>query len=227
MSKSNSARLIVILEQAPLETVKSSGRRTKTNGTDSAAGAYQLLNCDDHQGLLKKHNREAADMRPDITHQCLLTLLDSPLNKAGRMQVFIHTHKNVLIEVNPHTRIPRTFKRFAGLMVQLLHKLSIRSANSSEKLLKVIKNPVTDHLPVGCRKIVLSGDAPTVKLSAWARTLDSDKPLCVVVGAFAHGKDDFADSYCDEKISISQYPLSASVACGKICNALEDLWSIV
>ena len=53
---------------------------------------------------------------PLAPQQCLLTLLDSPLNKAGRMQVFIHTRANVLIEVNPHTRIPRTFKRFAGLM---------------------------------------------------------------------------------------------------------------
>ena len=43
-------------------------------------------------------------------------LLDSPLNRAGLLQVYIHTEKNVLIEVNPHTRIPRTFKRFCGLM---------------------------------------------------------------------------------------------------------------
>lgn len=48
--------------------------------------------------------------------QCLLTLLDSPLNKAGLLQVYIHTAKGVLIEVNPSVRIPRTFKRFAGLM---------------------------------------------------------------------------------------------------------------
>jgi rRNA small subunit pseudouridine methyltransferase Nep1 len=31
----------------------------------------------------------------------------------------------------------------------------------------------------------------------------------------ARGKDDFADAVADEKISISNYPLSASVACGK------------
>jgi hypothetical protein len=48
--------------------------------------------------------------------QCLLTLLDSPLNKAGLLQVYIHTAKGVLIEVNPSVRIPRTFKRFSGLM---------------------------------------------------------------------------------------------------------------
>lgn len=49
-----------------------------------------------------------------------MAALDSPLNKAGLLQVYIHTAKNVLIEVNPKTRIPRTFKRFSGLMGILL-----------------------------------------------------------------------------------------------------------
>lgn len=143
------------------------------------------------------------------------------------MQIFLHTQKNVLIEVNPHTRIPRTFKRFAGLMVQLLHKLSIRSMSSSEKLLKVIKNPITDHLPSGCRKIVLSGDAPVVRLSSFAASLSKDDPVCIIIGAFAHGADNFADTYCDEKLGISEYPLSASVACGKICCTFEELWNVI
>lgn len=49
----------------------------------------------------------------------------------------MHTNKNVLIQVSPHVRLPRTFKRFAGLMVQLLQKLSIRATNGPDKLLKV------------------------------------------------------------------------------------------
>ena len=43
----------------------------------------------------------------------------------------------------------------------------------------------------------------------------------------AHGEDNFADEFVDEKISISEYSLSASVACGKFCCSLEDLWGIV
>lgn len=112
-------------------------------------------------------------------------------------------------------------------LVQLLHKLAIRSVNSSEKLLKVIKNPITDHLPTGCRKIVMSGDAPTVRLSQFVQTLPKDEPVCFIIGAFAHGPDTFADSYCDEKVSCSEYPLSASVACGKLCCAMEELWSVI
>jgi len=141
-------RMIVVLAQASIESFKVSS----SMGDDK----YALLNCDDHQGFLKKTGRDFSEARPDITHQCLLTLLDSPINKAGKLQVYIQTSKGVLIEVNPSVRIPRTFKRFSGLMVQLLHKLSIRSINSQDKLLKVIKNPITDHLPTKCRKVTLS-----------------------------------------------------------------------
>lgn len=51
-------------------------------------------------------------------------LMDSPLNRAGLLQVYIRTEKNVLIEINPQTRIPRTFKRFAGLMGKALQLIS-------------------------------------------------------------------------------------------------------
>lgn len=66
--------------------------------------------------ILRKNNRDPGTCRPDITHQSLLMLFDSPLNRAGLLQVYIHTAKNVLIEINPQTRIPRTLKRFGGLM---------------------------------------------------------------------------------------------------------------
>lgn len=160
-------------------------------------------------------------------NQCLLTLLDSPVNKAGKLQVYIQSTKGVLIEVNPTVRIPRTFKRFAGLMVQLLHKLSISSTTSSERLLTVIKNPVSQYLPPNCRKVTLSWDAPVVNVREFISGLEAEESICVVVGAMARGKDDFADSWVDEKIGVSKYSLSASVACGKFCHAAEDAWGIL
>ena len=212
---------------------------------------YSLLNSDEHIGVMRKMNRDISDARPDITHQvlsphaqdkcrsldelpltdfllqCLLTLLDSPVNKAGKLQIYIHTAKGVLIEVSPTVRIPRTFKRFAGLMVQLLHKLSIRSTNSQEKLLKVIKNPITDHLPPNCRKVTLSFNAEVVRVKDYIQGLAPNESICVFVGAMAKGKDDFADDFKDESISISNYSLSASVACSKFCHAAEDVWNII
>jgi rRNA small subunit pseudouridine methyltransferase Nep1 len=111
--------------------------------------------------------------------------------------------------------------------VQLLHKLSIRSVNSPEKLLKVIKNPVTDHLPPNCRKITLSADAKVIKLSEYVPTLPSDTSTCFFIGSFAHGPDNFADDMVDEKISISNYNLSAATSCAKICEAFESLWEVL
>jgi len=107
-------QVIVLLDLASLETVK------------TKRGNFELLNADDHRGTLKRASRGGEEPRPDIAHQELLALLDSPLNKAGRMKVYVRTARNVLIEINPKCRIPRTFKRFAGLMVQLLHKLKVR-----------------------------------------------------------------------------------------------------
>lgn len=131
--------ITVILDIASLEIVK------------TKKGDFQLLNCDDHIGLMRKHNKNPQDYRPDIIHQELMAVLDSPLNKAGKVKVYVHTEKNVLIEINPKTRIPRTFKRFSGLMVQLLHRLKIRSADGKDMLLKVVKNPISRHLPAGAR----------------------------------------------------------------------------
>ena len=216
MEKELARRVIVVLDAATLEIVKVG------KGKDSK---YHLLNSDDHQGVLRKHSRSISDYRPDITHQCLLALLDSPLNKAGCLQVYIRTARNVLIEVSPRTRIPRTFTRFAGLMVQLLHKLSIRAVGSTEKLLNVIRNPITDHLPVQCVRVAMSSESETVRLSDWIRTLPKDQSVVFFVGAMAHGEDTFEGS--EAKISISEYPLAAATVCSKICHSFEDLWNIL
>ncbi len=189
-------------------------------------------------------------------------ILDSPLNKAGKVKgVYVHTSKNVLIQVNPqvsgcrrvHTsarcmhsfisifcffswidawlfcaqvRLPRTFRRFCGLLVQLLQKLSIRATNGPDKLLRVVKGPVTRYLPTNARRIGFSFSAESiVAMGQHAQQMDDEQPLVFVVGAFAHGK--IEDSYVDEYISISQFPLSAAYALSRITNALEQKWGIV
>lgn len=208
--KRQEKRLIVILEKAQLESVK-------------VGHNFELLNCDDHKGILHKNNRDPGSCRPDITHQCLLMLMDSPLNRAGLLQVYVHTEKNTLIEINPQTRIPRTFKRFAGLMVQLLHKYSVRSQDGPMKLLKVIKNPITDHLPVGCKKIAMSFSAD--KVVHPRELVPAEEPIAIVVGAMAHGKVE--PDYIEETVSISNYPLSGAVTCSKLCTAFEETWGVV
>lgn len=57
--------------------------------------------------------------------------------------------------------------------------------------------------------------------------LEEKESICVFVGAMAKGTDNFADEFVDEKISISGFSLSASVACSKFCHAAEDVWNII
>lgn len=204
---------VFVLEKASLEV----GKVGKT---------YQLLNSDDHANFLKRNGKNPADYRPDIAHQALLTILDSPLNKAGKVRaIYVRTAKGVLFEVKPHVRIPRTYKRFSGIMLQLLQKLSISAANKREKLLRTVKNPVTQYFPVNARKIGFSySSTRTVKMQDYVAAVENDVDLVFVVGAMAHGKID--QEYTDDYVSISDYPLSAAWCLSKICESLQQKWEI-
>ena len=205
----NAANYVFVLEKATLETAK-------------IGKGYALLNCDDHANFIKRHGKQPTDFRPDICHQALLTILDSPLNKAGKIAaVYVNTQKNVLIKISPHTRIPRTFKRFCGLIVQLLQKLSVRASNGPDKLLRVVKQPVTKYFAAGSRRLGFSFSSPEVKrMREYVESeLPSDAPVVFCIGAMAHGKIDV--SWTDDFVSVSQYPLSAACCLARILNALE------
>lgn len=199
-------RVIVILENAHLETVK-------------VGEKFQLLNPCDHSNILEKNGRDSESCRPDITHLCLLTLFDSPLNRASMLQVYVRTINNILIEFNPETRIPRTFKRFAGLMVQLLHKMSIKDENG-HKLIKVIKNDIEAHLPREARKI---GVSPEFELMKNTKELvpEGENPIVIVLGSQEKLK------YVDENYSLSNYPLTDYSSCSMICSTFEEAWGIL
>eukprot|EP01080_Neovahlkampfia_damariscottae_P006215 gene6215-10221_t len=214
LEKDTNKRLVIILDDCPLEAAK-------------IRNEYVLLNSDDHYKFLLNNKQKPEEYRPDIVHQCLLTLLDSPINKSGHLELYLRTKKNVLIQMNPQVRLPRTYQRFAGLMIQLLQKLKIRASDGNAVLMKVIKNPITNYLPSNCRIIGCSHKAEkTVQLSKYIPENAPDgKPIVFVVGGFAHGQ--IQADYTDEFICISNYPLSASVVLSKICHACEDFWNIV
>eukprot|EP00262_Sarcandra_glabra_P001980 TRINITY_DN12178_c0_g1_i2.p1 TRINITY_DN12178_c0_g1~~TRINITY_DN12178_c0_g1_i2.p1 ORF type:complete len:259 (+),score=48.60 TRINITY_DN12178_c0_g1_i2:171-947(+) len=196
------AGIIFVLERASLEVAK-------------VGKTYQILNSDDHANFLRKHNRNPADYRPDIVHQALLAILDSPLNKAGRLRgLYVKTEKGVLFEVKPYVRMPRTFKRFCGVMLQLLQKLSISSTtgNKHEKLLRMVKNPVTRYFPINSRKIGLSHSSEKlVQLRDYVAASSDDVNLVFVVGAMAHGKidaeytDDFISGIEDSGVGVNHW----------------------
>jgi rRNA small subunit pseudouridine methyltransferase Nep1 len=152
--------------------------------------------------------------------------MDSPLNKAGLLQVYIRTRNNILIEVNPKCRIPRTYNRFEGLFSVLLKKLSIRAKDSSEVLLRVVKNPVTNYLPEGSYIISFNEKSRLVNKDEFAyNCTKSFQHNVVVIGAISKG--DVEINYNHDSVSISSYPLSAGVVCSKICDSFEKVLGVI
>lgn len=187
-----------------------------------------LLNGDDHANyIINKLKKDPADFRPDITHQCLLTLMDSTLNKNGKLTVYVTTASNQVIKIHHSTRIPRTFKRFSALFAQLLKRLSIRAEESSETLLEIVKSPVKQYLPTNAVKIAMSTKGRMVHMTTLARELHNGQPVVFVVGAVAKGNPTMDNDYIQDSVCISKYALSASVCLGRIMNTYEDLYEIM
>ncbi|MCE3216072.1 hypothetical protein HAX54_004734, partial [Datura stramonium] len=81
---------------------------------------------------------------------------------------------------------------------QLLQKLSITALGKREKLLRVIKNPVSQYLPIDCRKIGFSHSSEKlVDIQDYVNGISNDMNLVFVVGAMAHGKidKDYVEDY--------------------------------
>ena len=141
--ESKAKRIIVVLDEVSLEIA-----RTKRG--------VELINCDEHAKFIIKMKKRPEDFRPDIVHQCLLALLDSPLNKFNKLQVILRTQKGLTIEINPSIRLPRTYKRFSGLFAQLMTKGRIQAPSGGATLLNVTNHPVHALVPPKSRYIQLT-----------------------------------------------------------------------
>ena len=104
-------------------------------------------------------------------------------------------------------------------------KLKVRSSENSEVLMKVIKNPITHHLPAGCNIVSTCEKSRLINTSDFVKSLNQSKPIVMVIGAMSQGDLDI--DYATDSISVSAYPLSASVVCSKVCCAFEELWGIL
>lgn len=94
--------------------------------------------------------------------------------------------------------------------------------------MKVIKNPISRHLPAGAVGYGFSQHGDLHSPTAFANTLPDDKPIVLVIGAMAAGSIQQQDHpYIQQMISLSQYPLSGVVAANRLLGAIEARWGIV
>ena len=133
--KKEAGKIVVVLESAGIAI------------TDIGKRKNQVLSHDKDGNFLDAKGQPTWLFRPDIVHQALLAIYDMPLCKEGHVQVYINTIKQKAIEVSPTTRIPRTFKRFAGLISQLIDQGKVVNPETDQPLFKVLNYPVRQLVP--------------------------------------------------------------------------------
>jgi rRNA small subunit pseudouridine methyltransferase Nep1 len=136
--------------------------------------------------------------RPDIVFISLMSMLESPLCKAGLLTVHMHLRDGRIIEVNPEVRLPRNYDRFVGLVEQLLVSGSV--PQDGPPLMRVIRKTLPElvtELGQGQTNALSiltteNGSATTIdSLGTLLPTVPS-VPVIVGVGAFPYG--DFKES---------------------------------
>ncbi|TKY69274.1 Ribosomal RNA small subunit methyltransferase NEP1 [Spatholobus suberectus] len=187
---------------------------------------WKILNSDEDAQFLLKQKKNPNDYWPDIIHEALRCILDSPLNKAGMVgAIYVKIDQGGVFEVKPHVRIPRMCNRFCGVIMELLQKSSVWAKDTNEILLHVVEEPITLHLPVNSHIVGLSYTSEKlVDLEAYVSDWSNDLSPVFVVGTMVNGK--VKGDYMHDYISVSEYPLAAKYCLGMICEALEQKWKI-
>jgi Uncharacterized conserved protein, COG1756 len=159
--------------------------------------------------------------RPDIIFHLLQVALESILSKRGQLAVIIHTRNDIIISVNPRTRLPKSYNRFVGLMEDLFEKGII--SGQDEVLLKTEAGDWKHAISLGSgQRILLSPRGVNTGIREIFRS-GPGEDRTVVIGGFSQG-DFLSDVYSlGSGISIFPEELTIwSVAMEAICQYERD-----
>ncbi|RLF76934.1 16S rRNA methyltransferase [Thermococci archaeon] len=165
-----------------------------------------ILDATYHYKALRRLENGERRGRPDIVHFCLINALESPLNKEGKLRVYIHTRNDEVIYVKPETRIPKNYNRFIGLMEDLFER---KRVPGGIELLKLEKKSLEEliHEIHPDEVFIMHEGGELIKPMELGRILSGFKTPVVVIGGFPHG--DFRNLPVGRKISIYKGSLTA------------------
>lgn len=188
----------IVLAESELELVPESIRHHKCVKRPKEGGVV-LLDSNFHHSAMKGLPEAYRRGRPDIVHVCLLNALDSPLNRAGSLEFYVHTRNDDVIEMSPKWRVPRSYNRFVGLMENLFEQRTIE--HDKDMLLNMKK--------MGLAELIGSiSDGMEVKLMHYqGRRYAPSEDSVIIIGGFPHG--DFKEDLGFEKYSICSEELMA------------------
>jgi len=105
-----------------------------------------------------------------IVHQALSTLLESPLNRAGHLLVYLHSAQGRLFEVHPAFQTPASLSRFAATIAELERRGEVSGHSGSKwPMMRFMEGTVKEVLPEGCRAYALTPDGRRTTIGDLAR----------------------------------------------------------
>ena len=168
--------------------------------------------------------------RPDIVHFSLLTALSTPLFLERKLDVYVSTIGNKLIFISKELRVPKSYFRFEGLMMNLFRDKVINDPNSSKKLLELKEN-------INFKEIISQIVKPNKVIGLSTKGIrsnpfqiiadsveDKNKNYCFVVGGFQRGhfQEDITSIF-DTMYSVSEYGLESHVVIARVLYEYEKL----
>lgn len=160
--------------------------------------------------------------RPDIIHFCLLEALGSPLNKAGKLKLIVHTLNSDLLDVSPELRLPRDCYRFRSLIEQLFAVKRVPPVGDplitlSRKSLSDVKKGVNPS-----RTVALTSHGKARRLSDLCMDLATEPNPLVFLGAYPNGPmREETLKEADESVSIYPEALEAWVVTSRLVYEYE------
>jgi len=163
--------------------------------------------------------------RPDIIHNTLLQILETPLNWEGHLRAFIHTQEDYVISINPKVRLPKNYLRFVGLIEQLFAEGQV--PEKGEPLLSLERMPLP-RLVDKCKPSEVLGFSTLGKPKLLRDVADQAsrfKDPMVFVGGFPRGHFTHGTRKTVSKIfKVDERSLDAWVVAGRFVYDFE--WSI-
>ena len=211
-----------VLAESALELVPKEIRKSPAVASDANRRGIDasriLLDRSFHHSAMERLKDSEKRGRPDLVHGALLSVTGTPLYLEGRVSVFVHTYGDVVVSIQPKTRIPKRYLRFWGLMEQALSGrgdglVTVRESKITDFVRKELAPDVTVGLSVQGERMELEDLA--------GRLMAADNP-CVIVGGFPHGH--FSPetlSVIDELVRIHEMPLEAHVVTSRLLYEFE------
>ncbi|MDP7975556.1 MAG: hypothetical protein ACP5T5_00715 [Thermoprotei archaeon] len=133
----------------------------------------------DMEKLVGKESRG----RPDIVHQCLLDVIDSPAHLLGLLDVVVELRgEGGLMFFRPDVRLPRNYDQFKGLMEQVL--VHGRAPLGGDPLIWIEHRDLGDYLKeLGYEVYVMESEGSFLDVSSIPA-----EGAAYIVGAFQEGE---------------------------------------